>query len=226
MVKVKLAWVENNKARAIFFRRRSEGVLKKVKELTILCDILACLIIFSPNDAEPMVWPSVETARGLLDNFFSLPKFEQKKRDACLESFLKEKINKVQEKLKKNQEKCKEYVIDQLMIQLQQGCRIDDFNLNEINELLSFSRDRIILGREMLGSMQFSPLRDPPVLPFEVQVEQLAEKRDEATVLIELANNDVRQEPPPNETFAREDHVDLSLLGIDKDWLKLNNYHF
>ncbi|XP_023634257.1 agamous-like MADS-box protein AGL104 [Capsella rubella] len=160
MVKVKLAWVENNKARAIFFRRRSEGVLKKVKELTILCDILACLIIFSPNDAEPMVWPSVETARGLLDNFFSLPK------------------------------------------------------------------DRIILGREMLGSMQFSPLRDPPVLPFEVQVEQLAEKRDEATVLIELANNDVRQEPPPNETFAREDHVDLSLLGIDKDWLKLNNYHF
>ncbi|CAE6014064.1 unnamed protein product [Arabidopsis arenosa] len=169
---IKLAWVENDNARAISLRTRRVGLLKKVKELSILCDINACIIIFSPNEAEPMVWPSVETARGLLDNFFALPRYEHIKKEMDVELYLNEKTNKANEKLIKSCQKNKEYVTNELMMQLQCGRTIDDLNLNEIYTLLSFSRDNIISLRKKLDFMQFSPLRDLPVLPFEAQVEQ------------------------------------------------------
>ncbi|EOA28593.1 hypothetical protein CARUB_v10024813mg [Capsella rubella] len=170
---VKLAWVENDKARAKSLKQRREALLKKVKELTILCDIQACLIIFSPNEVGPVVWPSVEKARGLLDDFFALPELAQKNKETSIESFLKEKTKTVHKKLMESDKKNKEYVIDELMMHLQNGRAISDLNLSEIYALLSFSKEKIIHFRNELGFMQFSPLRDPPMLPFEVQVEQL-----------------------------------------------------
>ncbi|XP_010474003.1 PREDICTED: MADS-box transcription factor 21-like [Camelina sativa] len=172
MAKVKLAWIENDKARARRLKQRREGLLKKVKELSILCDIRALLIIFSPNEAVPMVWPSVEMARGILDDFFALPKFVQKQKETGVKSILEEKMKTVHEQIMKSNEK-KEYVVDELMMRLQHGRGIDDLNLSEIHALLSFSKDKIILYRKKLNFMQFSTLRDPPVLPFEVQAEQL-----------------------------------------------------
>ncbi|XP_010445462.1 PREDICTED: agamous-like MADS-box protein AGL92 [Camelina sativa] len=173
MAKLKLAWVENDKARAIILKRRKEGLLKKVKELSILCDIWVCLIIFCPNEAEPVVWPSAERARGLVNDFFALPKFVQKKKETDVESFLKEKTNAVRKQLMKSSKKTKEYVTDELMLRLQHGRGIEDLNLSEIYALLSYSKEKIILCRKNSDFMQFSPLRDPPVLPFEVQAKQL-----------------------------------------------------
>ncbi|VYS53624.1 unnamed protein product [Arabidopsis thaliana] len=89
-----------------------------------------------------------------------------------IELFLNEKTNKVNEKLIKNCKKNKEYVSNELMMQLQRGRRIHDLNLSEIYTLLSYSRETIMSFRKKFDFMQHSPLRDPPVLPFEVQVEQ------------------------------------------------------
>ncbi|CAL9223020.1 unnamed protein product, partial [Arabidopsis halleri] len=148
-------------------------LMKKVKELTILCAVRACMIMFSPNDVEPMVWPSVEKAHDLLDGFFALPEIEKKKKEISLQTYLKEKTKKVREQFMKTQKKHMDYVTDQLMEELHRGRRIDDLSLSEINALISFSRDNIILHRKELEFVQHSPLRDPPVPPFEVQFEEL-----------------------------------------------------
>ncbi|CAL9234394.1 unnamed protein product [Arabidopsis halleri] len=89
-----------------------------------------------------------------------------------VELYLNEKKNKVNEELIKSCQKNKEFVTNELMMQLQCGRIIDDLNLSEIYTLLSFSRDTIISLRKKLDFMQFSPLRDLPVFPFEAQVEQ------------------------------------------------------
>ncbi|KAG7544109.1 Transcription factor MADS-box [Arabidopsis thaliana x Arabidopsis arenosa] len=170
--KVKLAWVENAKSRATSLQKMRVGLLKKVKELTILCDVRALAIIFSPNKVEPMVWPSIEATHGLLGDFFALPKLVQKKKESSVESYLKEKTQKIHEQLMKSNKKKEDYVIDELLMQLQNNRRIVDLNLSEIYALLSFSRDTIILCRKKLDFMQFTPLRDPPVFPFEIQVEK------------------------------------------------------
>ncbi|EFH57102.1 hypothetical protein ARALYDRAFT_344393 [Arabidopsis lyrata subsp. lyrata] len=87
-----------------------------------------------------------------------------------VELYLNEKTNKVNEKMIKSCQKSKEYVTNELMMQC--GRTINALNLSEIYTLLSFSRDTIISLRKKLDFMQFSPLRDLPVLPFETQVEQ------------------------------------------------------
>ncbi|AEC09797.1 putative transcription factor MADS-type1 family [Arabidopsis thaliana] len=170
--KVKLVWIENDKSRATSLQKMRVGLLKKVKELTILCAVRAIVIIFSPDKVGPLVWPSPQATHGLLDEFFALPKSVQKKKESNVESYLKEKTHKFQEQLKKSKKKNKEHVIDELMMQLQSGREIADLNQSEMYALLSFSRDTILLCRKKLAFMQFPPLRDPPVFPFEIQVEE------------------------------------------------------
>lgn len=167
--KVKLAWVANESSRVISLKKRRLGLVKKARELTILCDVKGCMIIFSPNEAEPTVWPSAEAARDLLDDFFALPEIEKKKKEMTLESYLKEKTGKVQEQWRKSHTKNTEHVINQLMMQLHHGRAFVDLNLNEIHKLLSFSKDKIMLLRKRLDSVEHLPLRDPPVHPFEAQ---------------------------------------------------------
>lgn len=169
--KVKLAWVENDQSREISLKKRSIGLMKKVKELTILCDVNACMIVFSPDEVEPMVWPSLETAYDLLDDFFALPEIEKKKKETSLDSYLKEKTKKNHDQLMKTHKKNMGYVIDQLMVQLKHGRRTVDLNLSEIYALLSFSRDNIIHCRKKLDFVQYPPLRDPPMSLSDVFVE-------------------------------------------------------
>ncbi|ESQ48862.1 hypothetical protein EUTSA_v10021945mg, partial [Eutrema salsugineum] len=171
--KIRLTLVANENKRATSLRKRKLGLVKKVRELTILCDVKACLIIFSPNDAEPMVWPSVEAARDLLDDYFALPEFEKKQNETTLESYLKEKTRKVHEQLTEIKKKNTEQVIDQLMVQLSSGRRMDDLNLSEIYQLLSFLKGAIMNFRKRLSFLQQPPLYDPPMHPFETQSEEL-----------------------------------------------------
>ncbi|EOA32683.1 hypothetical protein CARUB_v10015981mg [Capsella rubella] len=201
---IKLAWIENANARTICLKRRKEGLVKKLKELTILCSINVCMIMFSPNEAEPMVWPSAEKARGLLADFNALSEVEKTKKQTSLESFMKEKIKKVHEQIMKTRKKNISYAIDHLMVKLHRGGGIHDLNLSEIYDLISFLRDNIILYRKMLGFAQYPLLQDPPVQPqFEEfttttttndvfvrsgQEDERAWKTDEAENMISIGN--------------------------------------
>ncbi|KAK8960518.1 Agamous-like MADS-box protein AGL80 [Platanthera guangdongensis] len=67
--KTRLAYITGTAARNATLRKRRLGLLKKVRELSILCDVPACAVIYAPNERQPEVWPSVEAARGLLCQF-------------------------------------------------------------------------------------------------------------------------------------------------------------
>lgn len=49
-VKLKIKRLENNSGRQVTYSKRRSGILKKAKELSILCDIDLILIMFSPTD--------------------------------------------------------------------------------------------------------------------------------------------------------------------------------
>jgi hypothetical protein len=48
-VKLKIKKLENQSGRQITYSKRRSGILKKAKELSILCDIDLVLIMFSPT---------------------------------------------------------------------------------------------------------------------------------------------------------------------------------
>uniref|UniRef100_A0A0E0MHV1 MADS-box domain-containing protein n=1 Tax=Oryza punctata TaxID=4537 RepID=A0A0E0MHV1_ORYPU len=49
-VKLKIKKLENSGGRHVTYSKRRSGILKKAKELSILCDVPLILLMFSPND--------------------------------------------------------------------------------------------------------------------------------------------------------------------------------
>ncbi|XP_051133433.1 MADS-box transcription factor 3-like [Andrographis paniculata] len=55
--KLNMKFIEDVKSRNNMFKRRKEGLLKKMKELTILCNVSGCAVIYGPDRPEPEIWP-------------------------------------------------------------------------------------------------------------------------------------------------------------------------
>ncbi|XP_047976211.1 MADS-box transcription factor PHERES 1-like [Salvia hispanica] len=55
--KLKMELIENEKARNTTFKKRKEGLIRKLTEFTTLCDVNACMIIYGPNQTRPDLWP-------------------------------------------------------------------------------------------------------------------------------------------------------------------------
>lgn len=78
--KVKLAYIANDSARKATFKKRKRGLMKKVSELSTLCGIEACAIVFSPYDSQPELWPSPLGVQRVLSHFKKMPEMEQSKK--------------------------------------------------------------------------------------------------------------------------------------------------
>ncbi|KDP29698.1 hypothetical protein JCGZ_18633 [Jatropha curcas] len=134
--KVKLVWIVNDAARKASLKKRRTGLLKKVSELTTLCDVSAFAIIYSPDETEPMFWPSRPLVEQLLMRYQNIPEIERTKKMMNQESYLKERAVKVQEQLRKNQRKNLEIEMSYLMDKLHKGNGADDFESNELHVLI------------------------------------------------------------------------------------------
>ncbi|CAL8170201.1 unnamed protein product [Prunus armeniaca] len=99
--KVKLAWIENDSARKKRFRRRKESLLKKVSEISTLCDVGAFAIVYAPDSDKPDVWPSPSEVKELIAKFQSIPEAERSKKMTDHETYLKETIAKLEQQLRK-----------------------------------------------------------------------------------------------------------------------------
>ncbi|WCJ27901.1 Agamous-like MADS-box protein AGL80 [Euphorbia peplus] len=100
--KVKLAFIVNDSARKATYKKRKKGLLKKVSELSTLCGIQACAIIYSPYHSQPEVWPpSPGQVHQVLAQFKRMPEMEQSKKMLNHEGFLRQRINKANDQLKK-----------------------------------------------------------------------------------------------------------------------------
>ncbi|CAK8566128.1 unnamed protein product [Lathyrus sativus] len=138
--KVKLAYIMNNSTRRATFRKRKNGILKKINELSTLCGIDACAIIYGENYPQVEVWPSGVGVRSVLYRFMRLPELERSRKMVDLEGFLSESIIKAQDMLKKqieeNQQKEMAYRISQFIHTGEYS--MENMSLTEITSLMTF----------------------------------------------------------------------------------------
>ncbi|XP_073526142.1 uncharacterized protein [Phyllobates terribilis] len=134
--KVKLAFIVNDSARKATFKKRKKGFLKKLYELTTLCEIEACAVIYSSYDAQPEVWPNQIGAQRVLSKFRRMPQMEKSKKMVNQEAFLRQRISKAVEQLKKQQKENREKEITQIMHDCLGGkVSVQNINLVELNDL-------------------------------------------------------------------------------------------
>ncbi|KAK9292177.1 hypothetical protein L1049_020137 [Liquidambar formosana] len=134
--KVKLAFITNDSARKATFKKRKKGLIKKVSELSTLCGIEACAIIYSPYDSQPEIWPSPLGVRRVVAQFKEMPEMEQSKKMVNQESFLRQRIVKAKEQLKKQQKDNREKEVSQVMFHNLSGrAGLHNLNIVDLNDL-------------------------------------------------------------------------------------------
>ncbi|MBA0552406.1 hypothetical protein Golob_023220 [Gossypium lobatum] len=50
--KVKLAYITNDSSRKATYKKRNKGLMKRMSELSTLCGINACAIMYSPYESQ------------------------------------------------------------------------------------------------------------------------------------------------------------------------------
>ncbi|XP_050384409.1 agamous-like MADS-box protein AGL80 [Argentina anserina] len=133
--KVNLTYITNDSARKATFKKRKKGLMKKVSELTTLCDIDACAIVYSPYDSQPDVWPSPLGVHRVLAQFKTMPEMEQSKKMVNQESFLRQRINKAQEQLKKQKKDNREKDMTRVMFQSLTGKTLQGLTMSDLTDL-------------------------------------------------------------------------------------------
>ncbi|XP_058783837.1 agamous-like MADS-box protein AGL80 [Vicia villosa] len=135
--KVKLAFIENDTARKTTYKKRTKGLLKKVEELSTLCGIDACAIVYGPYDPQPEIWPSTSGVEKVLLKFKTAPEFDQSRRMVDQESFLKQRIGKAEKQLKRQWADNKETETTMLMFQCLNAGNVEqnDMSMDVLNDL-------------------------------------------------------------------------------------------
>ncbi|CAH2033630.1 unnamed protein product [Thlaspi arvense] len=93
--------ISDSSTRRVTFRKRKDGLLKKLNELTILCGLRACAIIYSDYKEGPEVWPNQREVRVLLNRLSALPVEKQTKYMMDQKDLMNRMISDAEKKLEK-----------------------------------------------------------------------------------------------------------------------------
>ncbi|XP_021887774.1 agamous-like MADS-box protein AGL80 [Carica papaya] len=155
--KVNLAYITNNSARNATFKKRKNELMKKVSELSTLCDIKACEIIYSPYDLQPDLWFFPLGGQHVLVDFKRMPEMEQSKKMVHQESFMHQRITKEIDQLKKQCKDNHEKEITHIMFQSLIGKPLHQLNLVNLNNFGWFIEQCLKEIQKSIGTLWKSP---------------------------------------------------------------------
>jgi SRF-type transcription factor (DNA-binding and dimerisation domain) len=121
--KVNLAWIQNDAMRRATFKKRKKGLMKKASELSTLCGVDTCVVIYGPQDQKPEVWPSPKEVHQVLSQFKNMPQLDQCKKMVDQEGFLRMHLTKARERLYKVDRENKDLETKLLMHEVLTGQR-------------------------------------------------------------------------------------------------------
>ncbi|KAK2439400.1 hypothetical protein P8452_34885 [Trifolium repens] len=99
--KISMELIQNEKSRKLTFQKRKNGLLKKVNELSILCDVDVCVIFYASNFEghgydEPETWPiqTIEVQK-ILQKYYNTT-IDRRPKIYDPQEYFKERMNKVE----------------------------------------------------------------------------------------------------------------------------------
>ncbi|XP_059315732.1 agamous-like MADS-box protein AGL80 [Lycium ferocissimum] len=120
--------------------RRITSLSKQANDLSTLCDIPIALIIFSPGETNPTIWPNEDEAKVIVTRYLSHTENEKFKNLVKLETYFSSKLEEKENNIRKTEQRNKEKKIEITFNRLYEGkVNIFDLDATEINELLKLS---------------------------------------------------------------------------------------
>uniref|UniRef100_A0A7N0U774 MADS-box domain-containing protein n=1 Tax=Kalanchoe fedtschenkoi TaxID=63787 RepID=A0A7N0U774_KALFE len=136
MARRPVRFIQNHSARKATYKKRSTNLIKKLDELTTLCGVVACCVIYSPGSDQPLVWPqSQEQVRRVLTDYRSQPQAVKTRSTSTAVSLLQQQIARQREKLEKQRKENREKEMTEVMFQGLTGKNLPFMNLYDLNDL-------------------------------------------------------------------------------------------
>ncbi|KAI0529483.1 hypothetical protein KFK09_002033 [Dendrobium nobile] len=134
--KVTLAYISNDATRRATLKKRRRGLLKKVNELSILCGVSACAVVYSPQTEQPEVFPSVEEAKKILTDLANMPEIDKNKKMVNQRSFLEQRLVKLSQQVRRLEHENKELSTAVCLRQWLAGRSVDSLSKEEADDML------------------------------------------------------------------------------------------
>ncbi|KAG0467634.1 hypothetical protein HPP92_019214 [Vanilla planifolia] len=135
--KVTLAYITNDSTRRATLKKRRQGLLKKARELSVLCNVPVCAVVYSPDTSLPEVWPSPEEAAAVLSQFGEMPELDKTKKMMNQEGFLQQQLHKLSDQLRRLSHENDELAGEVLLRECLSGCRpVESLGSEEVVVLL------------------------------------------------------------------------------------------
>ncbi|XP_047309772.1 agamous-like MADS-box protein AGL80 [Impatiens glandulifera] len=134
--------------------------MKQLDEITTLCDVEACTLIYSDFDPQPVVWPSMDEVRRLITKYQSFPKVDQGKRKVNQEIFTRQRLQKIQEKLRRQERENHRNEMTRIMFQSMMNPQHAMSGLNteeDFKELARVISQNLMEVNRMMDSSSFNP---------------------------------------------------------------------
>ncbi|XP_073119672.1 protein TRANSPARENT TESTA 16-like [Henckelia pumila] len=103
--KLNMELISKEKSRNITFKKRKEGLIRKIREFTTLCAVEACMIIYGPKQdkgsTEPEFWPeNMDEMRRIIDIYKAKNK-DSGNKSYGLSDFFHDRRKKIEDELSK-----------------------------------------------------------------------------------------------------------------------------
>ncbi|XP_078152595.1 MADS-box transcription factor PHERES 2-like [Carex rostrata] len=99
-----LVAIEEEASRRYTYKKRKETLIKKTSEISKLCGVDACIVIYGPQDREPDVWPPRENTMQILSCFSSMSEDQRSKNMVDQKGILLKQVEKLKVELRKVEE--------------------------------------------------------------------------------------------------------------------------
>ncbi|KAL3849602.1 hypothetical protein ACJIZ3_011484 [Penstemon smallii] len=147
--------MSNNLERKISFKKRTKGLTKKVEELSTLCGVDACAIIYSQYENQPVVWPSPEVTTAMLSRYEELPDIEKSKKLVNQESFTRQRIIKMKDQLCRLQKENKRQEMKIFIYKCMVGKKkVEEFDVSDAAIMNSVMEETFREIKLRMGSLQ------------------------------------------------------------------------
>ncbi|KEH44429.1 putative transcription factor MADS-type1 family [Medicago truncatula] len=99
--RISMELIQKEKSRKSTFQKRKDGLMKKVNEFSILCDVDVCVVLYAPNFvgrgfAEPETWPKDKRAvERILQKYYNTTS-DRRPKIYDVQEYFKERIRKLE----------------------------------------------------------------------------------------------------------------------------------
>nr|XP_051211756.1 agamous-like MADS-box protein AGL80 [Lolium perenne] len=167
--RMKIQRMLDDKKRHTALKRRLPVLTKKAGELAGLCDVPVCLIVYPPNEAKPVVWPSRRAAADVVRRYRGLPHLDRSRNKLDSLDFVKDINDKLKLKLCKVQLQRREAEIKIVIADFVAGRR-DRFDDLPIDFFVSIGMK--VQEKLQAITARLQEIRSASVLPEDVQTSE------------------------------------------------------